>query len=47
MQVLNFKKSQHVNLFFVNVIFLKDGLHCVTYFGILMKRNSMATYKTM
>jgi len=27
----NFQKLQHLNLFFVNVIFLKDGLHYVTY----------------
>ena len=47
MQVLTFKKLQHVNLFFVNVIFLKDGLHYVTYSGILIERNSMATCKTM
>ena len=43
----NFQKEQHVNLFFVNVIFLKDWLHYVTYSGILMMRDNMATCNTM
>ena len=32
-----------VNLIFVNQIFFSNGLLCVKDFGILMKRNSMAT----